>query len=151
MFGRRRENQPPRIALSKLSSLIGADVQIHGDVEFTGGLRIDGHVRGNVIGRAADGGSALLVLSRNGAIDGSLVCADAVIDGSVSGDLRVERFVDLQANARVQGTLSYRQLRMEVGAVVAGELRQAGADASAPAGNVVELARDDKLAANERG
>ena len=154
MFGKKgtprdeHNAKPPRIQLSKLSSLIGADVEIHGDVVFRGGLRIDGRVKGNVIGRADDGSPALLVLSKDGAIDGSLACMDAVIDGSVSGDIAVERFADLQANARVRGTLAYRQLRMEVGAIVQGKLDRAGEAAAAPAHNVVELARDDaKLAA----
>lgn len=144
MFGNKTP-RAPRIELSKLSSLIGPDIQISGDIHFSGGLRIDGRVTGNVIGEAGEsGGAALLVLSRHGVIEGSLRCAEAVIDGAVTGDIVVERFIDLQSNARVQGTLRYEQLRMEVGAVVQGELLRAG---EAPlAGNVVELA-----AANERG
>jgi len=144
VFGN-KTNRAPRIELSKLSSLIGADIQITGDIRFSGGLRIDGRVTGNVIGEPGEGGgAALLVLSRHGAIDGSLRCAEAVIDGAVRGDIVVERFIDLQSNARVQGTLRYQQLRMDVGAVVLGELLRAGE--AAPADNVVELA-----AANERG
>lgn len=136
----RRRTTPPRIELSKLSSLIGPDIEITGDIRFSGGLRIDGRVKGNVIGHAGDNGEggALLVLSRYGVIEGSLSCSEAVIDGSVTGEVVVENFVDLQANARVRGTLSYQQLRMEIGAVVQGELLRAG---EAPAAdNVVELA-----------
>ena len=144
MFGNKTQ-RAPRIELSKLSSLIGPDIQITGDIRFSGGLRIDGRVIGNVIGEPGEGGgAALLVLSRHGVIEGSLRCADAVIDGAVSGNIAVERFIDLQSNARVQGTLRYEQLRMDVGAVVQGELQRAGE--APPAGNVVELA-----AANERG
>jgi cytoskeletal protein CcmA (bactofilin family) len=143
MFGN-KSPRAPRIELSKLSSLIGPDIQITGDIRFSGGLRIDGQVTGNVVGEPGEGGgAALLVLSRHGVIEGSLRCADAVIDGTVRGDIAVERFIDLQSNARVQGTLRYEQLRMDVGAVVQGELLRAGE--APPAGNVVELA-----AANER-
>ena len=48
MFGFRR-NKPQ----STIDSLIGATTVIEGDVVFSGGLRIDGQVRGNVV--AADG------------------------------------------------------------------------------------------------
>jgi cytoskeletal protein CcmA (bactofilin family) len=144
MFGN-KTNRAPRIELSKLSSLIGPDIHIVGDIRFSGGLRIDGRVTGNVMGEPGEGGgAALLVLSRHGVIEGSLRCAEAVIDGAVTGDIAVERFIDLQSNARVQGTLRYEQLRMDVGAVVQGELLRAG-EAPVVAGNVVELA-----AANER-
>jgi cytoskeletal protein CcmA (bactofilin family) len=144
MFGN-KSNRAPRIELSKLSSLIGPDIHITGDIRFSGGLRIDGRVTGNVIGEPGEGGgAALLVLSRHGVIEGSLRCAEAVIDGAVTGDIAVERFIDLQSNARVQGTLRYEQLRMDVGAVVQGELLRTG-EAPVAAGNVVELA-----AANER-
>lgn len=147
MFG--KSNRAPRIELSKLSSLIGPDIQITGDIRFSGGLRIDGRVVGNVIGEPGDGsGAALLVLSRHGVIEGSLRCAEAVIDGTVSGDIVVERFIDLQCNARVQGTLRYQQLRMDVGAVVLGELQRAGEAATAD--NVVELAAAQPASAAQR-
>lgn len=143
MFGKTATTKPPRIELSKLSSLIGPDIQIVGDIRFSGGLRIDGHVKGHVVGEPSErGGPALLVLSRHGVIEGSLRCGEAVIDGAVTGDIAVEHFVDLQAHARVLGTLSYQQLRMEVGAVVRGELRRSGDDGATAttADNVVELA-----------
>jgi cytoskeletal protein CcmA (bactofilin family) len=148
MFGNKTP-RAPRIELSKLSSLIGPDIQVSGDIRFSGGLRIDGRVTGNVIGEAGEnGGAALLVLSRHGVIEGSLRCAEAVIDGAVTGDIVVERFIDLQSNARVQGTLRYEQLRMEVGAVVQGELLRAG---EAPAArNVVELAAAQVSSAAQR-
>ena len=67
---------------------------------------------------------------------------DAVINGTVSGDLEVEHFLELQANARVSGNITYRQLQMECGATVDGKLERMS-DASARVGtadtNVVAL------------
>jgi len=135
---RRKHNKS--IEVTKLSSLMAVNVQIVGDVVFSGGLRIDGHVEGNVIGK--DGDHGLLVLSEKGAIQGSVKVHDAVINGTVSGDLEVEHFLELQANARVSGNITYRQLQMECGATVDGKLERM-ADASAKIGaadtNVVAL------------
>jgi len=135
---RRKHNKS--IEVTKLSSLMAVNVQIAGDVVFSGGLRIDGHVEGNVIGK--DGDHGLLVLSEKGAIQGSVKVHDAVINGTVSGDLEVEHFLELQANARVSGNITYRQLQMECGATVDGKLERM-ADASAKIGaadtNVVAL------------
>ena len=136
MFAKR--NKRPAIELTKLSSLISEDVEITGDLHFAGGIRIDGRIKGNVIARPADGQTrALLVLSEKGHIEGGVSCGDAVINGSVVGDLVVEHLLELQSNARVRGTIRYAHLQMDVGAAVSGQLVQA--EAAAAADNVVEL------------
>ena len=146
MFSKRKKQ--PFIKLTQLSSLIAADVEITGDVAFASGMRIDGRVKGNVIGRMGEGTTpALLVLSEKGHIEGSVRCGDAVINGSVTGDLDVEHFLELQSNARVTGTIRYRQLQMDVGSMVQGQLVKA--EAWPAADNVVELSVE-KLASGDR-
>jgi len=128
----------PFIKMAALSTLIAEDVEITGDIVFTGGMRIDGLVKGDVVGRAADGrGVALLVLSDKGRIEGSIRCGDAVINGIVTGDLDIEHRLELQSDARVRGTIRYKQLQMDVGASVSGHLVKA--EDGVAAGNVVEL------------
>ena len=135
MFAKR--NKRPAIELTQLSSLIAEDVEIIGDLHFAGGIRIDGRIKGNVIARAAEGKRALLVLSDKGRIEGGVSCGDAVINGSVVGDLVVEHLLELQSNARVRGTIRYAHLQMDVGAAVSGQLIQA--EAASAGDNVVEL------------
>ncbi|HAQ25339.1 MAG TPA: cell shape determination protein CcmA, partial [Pseudomonas sp.] len=53
---------------------------------------------------------------------------DALIDGTIVGDLVVEHLLELHSNARVQGNIRYRQLSMENGAVVDGMLNRMGDD-----------------------
>jgi len=136
MFGKR--NKRPTVEMTKLSSLIADDVEIVGDLNFSNGIRIDGRVRGNVVARPGDGTTrTLLVLSDKGHIEGTIRCGDAVINGTVVGDLDVEHFLELQSNSRIIGTVRYQHLQMDVGAAVQGQLVQAMA--AAPMGNVVEL------------
>lgn len=121
LFGKARHT--PAIQLTQISSLVAEGVEIDGDLSFHGGLRIDGCLRGQLRGRSADGAApALLVLSQTGRIEGSVCCGHALINGQVIGDLEVEHFVELQAGARITGSLRYRQLQMDVGAVVQGQL-----------------------------
>jgi len=144
MFGKRKPQT--FIEVTKLSSLIAEGVEITGDIVFADGMRIDGRVKGNVIGRRADAkGQALLVLSDKGHIEGSVRCGDAVINGTVTGDLEVDHFLELQSNARICGTIRYKQLQMDVGASVQGQLQRV--EAAAAADNVVELAVDKVAAA----
>jgi len=148
MFGKKRK-KAPFIEVTKLSSLIAEDVEIIGDVWFSSGIRIDGRIKGNVIARAAEGQTrALLVLSEKGRIEGSVTCGDAVINGTVIGDLDIEHFLELQSNSQVSGTIRYEHLQMDVGASVRGQL--AKADNRAGTDNVVELASDKTAACAER-
>lgn len=147
MFGKRRKQ--PLIQSTRLSSLVAHGVEITGDVVFASGMRIDGCVKGNVIGNPVDGkAAALLVLSDKGRIEGSVHCGDAVINGCVVGDLDVENFLELQSNAVVSGTIRYRQLKMDVGATVQGQLIKAQPRSTAD--NVVELGLDKAAGAAER-
>jgi len=43
-----------RNAKNPIDTLIGASTRIEGDLLFCGGLRIDGHVRGNVTGEPGE-------------------------------------------------------------------------------------------------
>ncbi|HWH83014.1 MAG TPA: polymer-forming cytoskeletal protein [Burkholderiaceae bacterium] len=146
MFAKRPPKRPS-VDVKQLSSLIAEDVEITGDVCFSGGIRIDGRIRGNVTVRAGDsGGRALLVLSEKGRIEGSVCCADAVINGDVVGDLEIAHFLELQSSARVTGAIRYHQLQMDVGATVRGQLLQADAMALGTDTNVVELGADKAAA-----
>ena len=128
MFAKKR----PSITSHKLGSLIAEDVQITGDLYFASGIRIDGRVTGNLIGRAVQGQPlALLVLSEKGRIEGTVSCGDAVIDGTVVGDMDIEHCLHLQSNSRVSGTIRYRHLQMDIGASVRGQLFKADTPSAA--------------------
>ncbi len=139
----------PFIKMAALSTLIAEGVEITGDLVFSSGMRIDGRVRGDVTGRAADAGApTLLVLSAKGHIEGGVRTGDAVINGTVVGDLDIEHRLELQSDARVIGTIRYRQLQMDVGATVQGQLVRV--EAAAPVDNVVELGADKAGAGADR-
>lgn len=145
----RRKSRTP-IDITRLSSLIAAGVEIAGDVSITDGLRIDGQLQGNVL--CKDSARGLLVLSEKGSITGGAKVYDAVINGTIRGDLEVDHFLELQANARVTGNIRYRQLHMECGATVDGKLEHmADGTESRPvaASNVVTLSRAPALAAGD--
>jgi cytoskeletal protein CcmA (bactofilin family) len=148
MFGAPKKQ--PFIKMAQLSTLVGDGVEITGDVQFAGGMRIDGRVKGDVVGRKTDAKlPSLLVLSAKGQIEGSIRCGDAVINGTVIGDLDVEHRLELQSDAKVTGTIRYRQLQMDVGASVHGQLFRV--EPQPAVRNVVELGADKPaVAAAER-
>ena len=80
MFGNKTNKASP------IDSLIGAGTTINGDVNFIGGLRVDGVVRGNI--NAVGDKPGTLVLSEMAKIEGEIDVGHVVINGTVAGDAR---------------------------------------------------------------
>jgi len=116
MFGSSKSNKPQ----NRIDCLIGAGTTINGEINFSGGLRVDGHVRGNVI--SAEDKPGTLVLSDQARIEGEIRVAHAVINGTVVGPVNAVEYVELQGKANVTGDVHYRTLEIQLGAVVQGRL-----------------------------
>lgn len=116
MFGKNKRNKPQ----NRIDCLIGAGTVIEGNITFSGGLRVDGHVRGNVL--AVDDKPGTLVLSEQARIEGEIRVSHVVINGAVVGPVHAVEYVELQAKANVTGDVYYRTLEMQLGAVVQGRL-----------------------------
>jgi cytoskeletal protein CcmA (bactofilin family) len=116
MFGRKK----PHVPQKQIDSLIGASTVVQGDIHFSGGLRIDGLVRGNV--RSNNDGPATLVISQHAAIEGEVRVSHVVVDGTVTGPIFASEYLELLPNAKVIGDLNYKTLEMQVGASVDGRL-----------------------------
>jgi len=105
---------------TSLDTLIGQNSQVQGDVRFSGGLHIDGVVRGSV--SAEDEEVSVLTLSDRGTIEGDVRVPYAVINGVVVGDVHARQHIELAANARVEGNVYYTLIEMAMGAEVNGQL-----------------------------
>jgi cytoskeletal protein CcmA (bactofilin family) len=114
MFGKKANSD------KHIASLIGAGSTLVGDLTFTGGLRIDGTVRGAV--RCGGEGEGMLVISEQGVVEGEIRAAHLVVSGRITGPVYTTELVELQPNARVSGDLHYRALEMHHGAIVEGRL-----------------------------
>lgn len=113
-----------------IDSLIGATTRMEGNVVFQGGLRIDGHVRGDVI--AGEGSAGLLVIGENGRVDGNIVAAHLIVNGTVQGSVTVSNLVELQPKAKLSGELRYRSVEIHRGAMVEGILSHFDGDLVRP-------------------
>lgn len=103
-----------------VDTLVGRQTEVLGDVRFTGGLHVDGKIKGKVIA-SADKASALSV-SEHGSIEGDVRVPNVVLNGSVIGDVHASHKITLAAKARVTGNVYYRIIEMEGGAQVNGQL-----------------------------
>jgi cytoskeletal protein CcmA (bactofilin family) len=105
---------------SPIDSLIGAGSVITGDIQFTGGLRVDGTVKGNI--KAVGDKPSTLVLSEMAKIEGEIEVAHVVVNGSVAGPIKAREYLELMPKARVTGDVTYKTIEIHVGAIVMGRM-----------------------------
>lgn len=105
---------------SKIDTIIGKQTRITGDIHFSGGLHVDGTIKGNVI--AETGTASVLTLSDKGNIEGDVQVPNVVLNGSVTGNVSSSERIELAANAQITGDVSYNLIEMAMGAEVNGSL-----------------------------
>lgn len=103
-----------------IDSLIGISTNIEGNVNFKGGLRIDGTVKGNVIADSNE--PSMLVISEHAKVEGEVRVAHLVVNGEIIGPVYSSELLELQPRARITGDVYYKALEMHGGALVAGKL-----------------------------
>ena len=133
MFGGNGNKTGPK-PQTRIDCLIGAGTSIEGNMVFTGGLRVDGEVKGNIV--AEEGKPGTLVISEQAKVEGEIRVPHIVINGAVLGPVHSTEYVELQAKANVTGDVHYNTLEMQLGAVVEGRLVHA---AAAKSDKVVQL------------
>jgi cytoskeletal protein CcmA (bactofilin family) len=121
-----RDNKPTRI-----DTLIGTASRVHGDLEFTGGLHLDGSIAGNV--RAEPAQESSLSISETGSIEGNVEANNVMLNGTVKGDILARGRVVMGATAKVQGNVYYGVIEMTLGAQIMGKLTRIAERQAEPA------------------
>jgi cytoskeletal protein CcmA (bactofilin family) len=111
----RNKAQPP------IKSLIAEGTRIEGDMTFTEGLRVDGHVKGNT--QAMPEQPSILVISEAAVVEGDVRADHVIINGTVRGAVHAGELLELQPKARIEGDVTYRALEMHQGAIISGRLQ----------------------------
>lgn len=113
MFNKKK--QPP------IRSLIADGTQIDGSLTFTGGLRIDGVVVGDIRSNPEQPG--ILVISETASVTGEIHVDHVIINGTVTGPVYAKGMLELQPKTRITGDVHYTALEMHQGAIIAGQMR----------------------------
>ncbi len=109
-------------------STIGPGMSIEGDVTFTGDVRVDGHIKGDVSLYKSTSGT--LVVGRDGRIDGKVSVSNAVVSGTVNGSVSATAVVGLAGGGRINGEVIYGRLVVRDNANIEGYVTRGNADAA---------------------
>ena len=95
---------------NNMSSIIGSDLSIDGDISVKGNLLIYGKVDGNVIC------NGVLTMSKGSLVKGDVKTLSADISGTVEGNLEAKEKVSLSSTSILNGNLLASILVIEDGA-----------------------------------
>ena len=119
MFSRQKKTDS-NFKAAKVDSIVGPQTEIQGDFYFTGGLHVDGTIKGKVVADVDE--QAVLILSQHGVIEGDVEVPNVLINGTINGDVHATGRVELAPNAKINGKVYYALLEMAMGAAVNGSL-----------------------------
>ncbi|MBS1235250.1 MAG: cell shape determination protein CcmA [Proteobacteria bacterium] len=116
--------KPTEKPCNTIDTLIGVSTDMKGDITFSGGLRIDGKVKGNITARSDD--NSTLVLSENAVVTGDVSVPHMIVNGKIKGNVRSAERLELQSRAEINGDVGYKVLEIAAGAQVNGSMTRMG-------------------------
>ena len=104
-----------------ITTLIDKDIVISGDTSYTGGIRIDGKIKGNLKVHGDEG--SLLIMGYGSTITGDVEVEKAIINGEINGNVKCHDYLELNTNAIVNGSIEYDIIEVQEGAKITGDLK----------------------------
>ncbi|MFN8668220.1 MAG: polymer-forming cytoskeletal protein [Gemmatimonadaceae bacterium] len=98
-------------------SVIGSGMRVIGDIESNGTIKVEGVVEGSVRG------ARQLLLGKSGTIHGDVHAVEAVLGGSVVGNVLATERVEIQGSSSVEGDILTKSMVVYEGGVINGSVR----------------------------
>lgn len=103
-----------------LRSFLEQDVQLTGDLSFSGALYISCKINGNLV--APMDSDAILYIQEAAQVTGEIRVPRLVIAGKVYGDIFVPERATIKSSAIISGDIHYSEIELATGAEVNGTL-----------------------------
>ena len=95
--------------------LIGKGTRIIGEISNCSNVEVQGELEGSLI-------TDRVTIREGGVIAGNVRASQAVVHGTVSGEIEVEGLLDIHSTGRVDGSLAYGQIAVAAGGEVSGNI-----------------------------
>jgi cytoskeletal protein CcmA (bactofilin family) len=110
--------------VERMDPVLAPGAEFSGLLVLHGAARIEGRVRGEVMG------AEILCIGAGAAVEACLSAEEIVVAGAVVGDLRGRQRVELRSGARVYGAVETARLSVAEGSFLEGPCRTAPGDAA---------------------
>src|SRR5262245_63805077 len=101
-------------AQSEITTLLGRGAAFEGKLTFDGTVRIDGRFKGEVFS------DDTLVIGEGALVEAEIDIGEVIIQGTVIGNVKAKRSIEIHAPGRVKGDLHTPSLQIDKGVIFEG-------------------------------
>ncbi len=100
--------------VGEINTLLGRGSEFEGKLTFEGTVRIDGRLKGEVFS------DDILVIGEGAHVEAEIDIGEIIIQGTVVGNIRAKRGIEIHAPGRVKGDLTTPELQIDKGVIFEG-------------------------------
>ena len=101
-------------AMGEITTLLGRGASFEGKLTFDGTVRIDGRFKGEVFS------DDTLVIGEGAVVEAEIEIGEVIIQGTVVGNVKAKRSIEIHAPGRVKGDLHTPTLQIDKGVIFEG-------------------------------
>jgi len=101
----------------EINAFLGRDTEFEGKLSFTGAVRIDGKLSGEIFSNGT------LIVGESAVIKAQIHIADMVISGEVHGDIFAEKKIEITVPGKLFGNIKTPKLVLEEGVIFEGNCK----------------------------
>lgn len=120
MFGLKQAPIDKQVPPKRIASQLEPDIELVGDLSFSGLLQVKGNIYGNVI--ASTDSNATLLIEPGATITGEVRAPYIRIRGKVTGDVFATSRISISASSTIIGDIHYDEIELDEGAQLSGRL-----------------------------
>jgi len=100
--------------MGEITTLLGRGASFEGKLTFDGTVRIDGRFKGEVFS------DDTLVIGEGAVVEAEIEIGEVIIQGTVVGNVKAKRSIEIHAPGRVKGDLHTPTLQIDKGVIFEG-------------------------------
>lgn len=105
-----------------IKAYLGEDTVFSGALSFSGAVRIDGKLDGEI------NTDDTLIVGENGVLEADITAGTVICRGKIKGTIKATKRIEIHANSEVTGNISAPSLLVETGAIFDGSCDMTGGD-----------------------
>lgn len=107
--------------MGEITTLLGRGATFEGKLTFEGTVRVDGRFKGEVFS------DDVLVIGEGAIVEAEIDIGEVIIQGTVVGNIKAKRSIEIHAPGRVKGDLHTPSLQIDKGVIFEGRSFMEGA------------------------
>jgi cytoskeletal protein CcmA (bactofilin family) len=113
-------NKKNKIVIDSISSVLGESTRLNGKLIFSGTMRIDGSLEGEVVSEKKEGLNNTLIIGEKARVSGDIHADTVINSGRIIGNVFAHSRLAIQDPGQVIGDVETAELTVEEGVIFNG-------------------------------